>query len=288
MSFPQSAQCLFALLLPLLLLACNGQNDAPQPANQSNGSAGGSNPATAYREVRVENGGSVAGRVLYRGSPPNLPEFEPTADQESCGGAKLNQRLKIGPGGGVAEAIVYLENVPQGKPMGELRGGGTSITQVGCTYQPHVLVVPVGAAVAVRNDDELPHNVRAERDANGAMVLNRTQPRSGVTDTLRAQAPGLIAVTCDYHPWMSAYILGVQHPYYAITDSNGAFSIADVPPGTYTLRLWHNGVMQRPKRDTEGRLVGYRYDKPTELQQRVAVEPGKNAEATFTLPEVKP
>lgn len=282
----QFARSFTLLLLLLTSLACNAGKENP-PEGQRNGEQQ-SKPTSRYREVPVQNGGSITGRVLYPGKAPTLPDFEATLDQEACGDAKLNQRLKLGEDGGVGEAIVYLENVREGKPMEQLQGGGTSITQVGCTYLPHILVAPVGAAVTVRNDDELAHNVRAEIDANGTMVLNRTQPRSGVIDTLRVEAPGLTTVTCDYHPWMSAYVFGVQHPYYTISDSNGNFTIADIPTGTYTLRLWHNGVMQRPKRDTEGRLIGYRYDKPTELEQQVLVEAGKGAKVTFTLPQVKP
>ena len=72
-------------------------------------------------------------------------------------------------------------------------------------------------------------------------LLNLALPNAGIQlDGSRAtRSPGLVEVKCDAHAWMSAYIVLFDHPYFAVTDEEGEFEIADVPPGAYTLNVWH-------------------------------------------------
>ncbi|MFQ5685007.1 MAG: carboxypeptidase regulatory-like domain-containing protein, partial [Candidatus Binatia bacterium] len=65
---------------------------------------------------------------------------------------------------------------------------------------------------------------------------------------------GLVEVKCDAHDWMHAWLLVTDHPYYAVTDADGKFTIEDIPPGTYALRFWHEqlGVQQQEISITAG------------------------------------
>jgi hypothetical protein len=73
-------------------------------------------------------------------------------------------------------------------------------------------------------------------------------------------------VRCDIHPWMGAWWVSQEHPYYALTDANGAFTLGDVPPGDYTIEAWH---------ETLGKVT-----------HQVAVKP--NGVVTFTLEMTTP
>ena len=79
---------------------------------------------------------------------------------------------------------------------------------------------------------------------------------------------------------MSAFVYVASHPYVALTDNNGEFVIKDVPPGTYTLKMWHEGVILK---DINKRLQVYNYEDPYELTQQVTVAANTDSTANFEL-----
>ena len=95
----------------------------------------------------------------------------------------MNNRLSVGAGGGVGGALLYLENIPAGKPM--TLGQTLTIVQHGCQYSPHVTAAPVGSTIQFVNGDDIPHNVRVETLKSGQIIFNRAQARNGMSDSLR-------------------------------------------------------------------------------------------------------
>ena len=111
----------------------------------------------------------------------------------------------------------------------------------------------VGQTVLVRNSDEVFHNVHGTSGRGNG--FNFSQPKAGVVQELRLKEPELmLKVTCDVHRWMTAFVGVVSHPYFATTAPGGTFTIANVPPGTYTIQSWHElfGVLTQSVRVTEG------------------------------------
>jgi hypothetical protein len=161
--------------------------------------------------------------------------------------------------------------------------GPLTVNQRGCQYDPHIVVAPVGSEVTFVNDDPAPHNVRVEDEASGKILLNRAQGAQGMKDAFKVPSVGPFSVGCDYHPWMNAYVYGVDNPYVALSGSDGTFSIEGVPPGSYTVKLWFNGIELRRKLDNRGKLIGYGYSDPIVLTRQVTVAPGGSVEATFDL-----
>ena len=108
--------------------------------------------------------------------------------------------------------------------------------QQNISFQPHVLIVPVGADVAFPNFDRVRHHVYSFSKAKKFQLslYGQDETRSVVFDQ-----PGVIAIGCNIHDTMSGFILPVDTPYAAKTDAAGHATIADVPPGTITLRVWH-------------------------------------------------
>jgi hypothetical protein len=111
------------------------------------------------------------------------------------------------------------------------------LAQVGCRYEPHLLGIQVGQPLVIVNQDPLLHNIHALSFVNHA--FNFGQPTRGLEERKIFTAPEIIPLRCDVHPWMSAWVGVVDHPYYAVTDAEGAYAIADLPAGRYRIGAWH-------------------------------------------------
>jgi plastocyanin len=120
--------------------------------------------------------------------------------------------------------------------------------QKSLSFQPHILVAPVGATVEFLNSDKVAHNIFWPA-INGNKKLGHnlgTWP----TDQKRAfkfEAAGVVPLLCNVHPEMSGYIIVTPTPFYAESDETGTFKIADVPDGSYTLTAWHEGFKTQSK-----------------------------------------
>ena len=161
--------------------------------------------------------------------------------------------------------------LPDGKPAKEaivyLKGNGTStplhnatVDQRNKTFIPHVSVITQGTRVRFPNDDTVFHNVFAYYQAKKFDL--GMYPR-GASKTVTFDKPGLVALLCNVHSSMSAFIMVVDTPYYAVTDAEGRFHIADVAAGSYTLHGWHESGGQATETvavdgDVQGEVVKLR------------------------------
>jgi plastocyanin len=137
-------------------------------------------------------------------------------------------------------AAIWLQGGSHAAPLRR-----ASIDQRDKTFLPHVLVVTAGTTVQFPNNDTVFHNVFAYFEAKRFDL--GMYPR-GATRSVTFNKPGVVSVLCNVHPQMSAYIVIVDTPYYAVAASNGDFHIKGVPPGAYTLHAWHESGarMERP------------------------------------------
>ena len=135
------------------------------------------------------------------------------------------------PRGTAREAVVYLEGNTPAPPLTH-----AVVDQRNKMFLPHVLVVTRGTTVRFPNDDTIFHNVFAYFQAKKFDL--GMYPR-GTTKSITFDKAGLVVLLCNVHSDMSAYIMVVDTPYYAVTDAQGRFHMPNVPPGTYTLHAWH-------------------------------------------------
>jgi plastocyanin len=130
------------------------------------------------------------------------------------------------------QAVVYVEKVP-----GTFPGGNVKMDQQGKLFIPYVLPVVQGTAVEFHNSDNLQHNVFGV----GADKFNLGTYNQGMARSYTFNKLGEVAILCNVHPEMEAYILVLQNPYFARLDANGKFRLANVPPGDYVVKAWYHG-----------------------------------------------
>jgi len=242
---------------------------------------------TGYKEIDVKNGGSISGIVRLGGSKYQAEEMEMTKDQPSCGKRKASPRLELGKNNSVKNAVVYLEGITAGKKLDS--SGTIIVNQEGCVYTPHISIVPQGAQLVITNSDAILHNVHAYDDLRSRQTaFNIAQPirgqRTVVKQAALAKCGEQISLTCDAgHPWMSGFVFSTSHPYYAITDGDGHFQLDGIPPGTYKLVMWHEGVGVTHKEMDEQKVKKYVYEEPYIVAKDAQVPASGKSTVDFEL-----
>jgi plastocyanin len=191
--------------------------------------------AAGYDEVEVVNPGKIEVEVKVAGEVPKLPPQEVFKHQEYCGKSVADERLLVGPGGALQNAIVHLDGVKAGKAID--RAHDIALDNRHCAFVPHVLTASVGQTLAIHNGDPFLHDAHAWLGArtlfNRAIVKERTVRE-------RLDDAGLVHINCNVrHTWMHAYVYVGDNPYHGVTGADGRLVLENVPPGLYTLGVWH-------------------------------------------------
>ena len=153
-------------------------------------------------------------------------------------------------------ALVYIDHVNGSFPP---PNKNPHMSQKGLVFRPHILPVLKDSTVDFTNDDTVRHNVFSPPGSVTPFNLGIYGP--GVERSQQFNHLGEVPLLCSVHPDMSAFVIVLQNPYYALTDHEGNYEIKDVPPGTYQLKVWH--------------------EKLNEASQQVTVEAGKTTTADF-------
>ena len=193
--------------------------------------------ALAYEGGEVKDGGTITGTIKFTGTPPVRKELQVTKDKEVCGKkSHLSWDLIVGPNKGIENVVVSLLDVKKGAKWTITKA---TLDQNGCVYVPHVGVVPAGGTLDVLNSDGILHNIHTYTKANPS--TNRAQPKFKKVLTIEEKyfaKSEIIKVTCDAHSWMLGWLVVSDHPYVAVTNDKGEFTLSNVPPGNYKLEVW--------------------------------------------------
>lgn len=192
--------------------------------------------------------GEILGRVLLTGQVPAAKKVPVTIDQYVCGNEKEAGDLVVSPTREIRNVVVWLESPPPGAPA-PAPAPRLQMDQKECVFTPRVVLVRAGETVEFLNSDRLLHNLHSAPKDNAP--FNRTQPR-GRTIPIVFAKPEIIRVDCDLHSWMRGWVVVADHPFYAVTDGQGRFRLDNLPPGQYTVQVWH----ERLGRATQTVTVG--------------------------------
>jgi plastocyanin len=140
------------------------------------------------------------------------------------------------------DAAVYVEKIP-GQTFPPPKDAVT-LDQLNLTFIPHVLPVLVGTTVAFPNSDEVRHNVFSTSPTKRFNL--GTYPR-GMAKNVTFDKPGVVDLLCNVHSEMSAYVVVVETPYFAVTGKDGSYTIKNVPPGKYVIKTWHEHLKAQSK-----------------------------------------
>ncbi|MGO8984232.1 MAG: hypothetical protein ACLQFM_05550 [Terriglobales bacterium] len=244
--------------------------------------------AQDYKVISVSHGGTISGSVKWSGPVPHQTEFPVNKDPQICDPESRKtvdlERLIIGPQGGVANTIVYLKGVTSGKAF-DLPPQRRHLDQIHCHYVPHILLVPENAVLEMRSSDATLHTIHME----GAATFNLPFPFVNQTTSRTMSTPGLVHLHCNGgHVWMSAEMMVVPHPYYAVTDESGRFELTDVPPGTYELVAWHEGWNHAGKEEvydvlSQRKVSRPLFTPPQTWEKSVTITGGQTAVVPFTI-----
>jgi Polysaccharide lyase family 4, domain II len=204
--------------------------------------------ALAYEETAVSNGGTVTGSVQFSGEipPPMSFALSRYPDPVYCGalsdgsGYRLLRSVAVGSQQGLKDVIVTVEGIEKGKPFEFTE---TKLEANVCQFVPFVSVMRELHLLTVKNLDPVSHDLQIyERDREHVFIMfhRPALTKSGTSDTIHFTGNRRsVIMQCGMHAYMLGHGLGVDNPYYAITGSEGAFMIKDLPAGTYRIRAWH-------------------------------------------------
>jgi hypothetical protein len=196
--------------------------------------------------------GQVTGKVVLDGEAPEPQQINICSDPK-CAALQsspvLEESIVVGDKKELANVVVSLK-APEGKELkGDAPKDPVVLDQKGCQYVPHVVAMMVGQDLIIKNSDDFMHNVHSQTIDND--TFNIAQPRKDEKGANKGKAIKVaerFAIKCDVHPWMNAQVSAFEHPFFAVTNDKGEFSIPTkgLADGAYTLEIWHEKLAGEP------------------------------------------
>ena len=193
--------------------------------------AGGPSPTTT--------GSSVRGTVRFEGKVPAAKPISMAADPvcaKQHPSPILAQEVMTDGNGDLQNVIVFVSD-GLGERTFEQPQEPAVVEQKGCLYLPHVMAVRANQKLEVVNDDPTSHNIHPTPANN--REWNKAEPPGTKMEEAFAREEVAIPVKCNVHPWMRGYIAVFKHPFFGVTGKDGQFDLSNLPPGTYTIKAWH-------------------------------------------------
>ncbi|MGB0908764.1 MAG: hypothetical protein ACPGYT_00235 [Nitrospirales bacterium] len=208
----------------------------------------------AYEEVSVKDGASISGVVTLSGPvpPPFSHKLTMGAYPEHCqpvankDGNVLLPRARVSKEHAVADVVVYIQGLERGKAPA---AHGPKLTVNRCQFDQLVMAGMDGTNLRMVMNDTVLHPLRGWEMVNEGRIplfhIPDLETGNEKTAELKTRKSGVVMIECDQHRYMQAWILVPLNPYFATTDTKGHFTIDAIPPGQYTLSIWHPSLGYR-------------------------------------------
>jgi plastocyanin len=194
------------------------------------------------------SGGTVSGKVTYEGTPAKQKPID-MSKEPSCAKQHATpittETVVTGPGNALDNVVVY---VSAGAPDESAPSQAAKFEQKGCQYIPHVLAFQVNQTLEIANADQTSHNIHPLPKVN--REWNKSQPPGSAPIVDKYDKPEFIPVKCNIHPWMHGNFAVLKNSHYAVTPETGAFSLANLPPGKYTITAWQESYGEQTQEVT--------------------------------------
>ncbi|HWF17935.1 MAG TPA: carboxypeptidase regulatory-like domain-containing protein [Verrucomicrobiae bacterium] len=191
--------------------------------------------------LQAATAADITGTITLNGKPPEekIIDMSSIADCSKQHPEPVKtQFYVVGPKGELKDVIISIKNL-SGKSTGE-SAEPLVLDQKGCEYSPYVTAVQTGQKILVKNSDPVFHNVDVIPTKEGNKPANKAQGPGAPDIAMSFSAEeSFLRFKCDVHPWMFAYVSIIDNPYFAVSDKDGKFKIANVPAGKYTLEAAH-------------------------------------------------
>jgi hypothetical protein len=165
-----------------------------------------------------------------------------TIDQKVCGAELPDEAIVVGANGGLANAVVSIVGLKRSVSSEPV------VLNEKCRFAPRVQIARPNANVRTSSKDPVLHTTNAQLE-NGRTIFNVAIPIPGINITKPIGPAGTVRLSCNTHPWMRGWVI-VTDDAAVITGADGRFTIDNVPPGTYELRVWHEALKGAPQKIT--------------------------------------
>jgi plastocyanin len=194
------------------------------------------------QKVNAAGEGKITGTVKLDGAAPHMKGIDMSKDPY-CSKAHASdpahlETYVVGAGGALENVVLSIDGW----------SGSAQVTtaipvfdQKNCMYSPHVLAMDAGETFKVETSDQTAHNIHPLPNPMVNVGWNQSQPPGAPPIEKSWKAAEVIPVKCNIHPWMNGWFVVVKGPY-ATTDANGKYTIAGVPPGSYTVTAWQEAA----------------------------------------------
>ncbi|MFZ0961577.1 MAG: carboxypeptidase regulatory-like domain-containing protein [Terriglobia bacterium] len=224
-------------LAAVMILALVGCNKKAATTNKSPSAAITAPPPTPIDPATV---GEVTGKISFVGARPKRQRIDMDQDPaclEKHGGKPVfAEDGEVNDDGTLANVFVYVKAgaekfvfVPPPDPV--------VLTQDGCMYLPHVLGIMAGQTLRIVTTDNTTHNIHPMPKNNNEWNMSQA-PGAEPIEQKFVRPEIMIPIKCNQHPWMKAWIGVTSNPFFAVSGSDGAFTIKGLPAGDYTIEAW--------------------------------------------------
>ena len=201
--------------------------------------------------------GTIKGRFVLDGAPPERPKLVLNKDVEFCGKHEPRSEKLIvhADDRGIANIVIWLDTKPGDKvlvhPSYETATSAKiTLANKGCRFEPHITVLRTGQALEIVNSDQVDHNTAAGLDRNAPFNDLTPSGKSVIRPKFAQSEKTPAQVQCSIHPWMTGWLVVKDHPYVAVTDEHGRFELKNLPTGEHTFVVWQelSGFVQEVTR----------------------------------------
>lgn len=187
-----------------------------------------------------QGGATLTGKAKFTGTKPATPKID-MSEEPKCKAKyqtpPTDEAVVVNANGTLANVFVYVKSGLPASYTAPAPAGPVTLDQDGCRYHPHALGILVGQKLAIKNSDGILHNIKAKGTKN--RPFNISQPTTMTSERTFTAPEVMVPLECNVHGWMHAWLGVLAHPFFAVSGTDGSFTIKGLPPGTYVIEAWH-------------------------------------------------